>query len=130
MPPPPRVADDLECTLCGTSGIIAEETLFLLGSTSNGLESCSTERESDELSIDLEKAFSGDSVGLQSFGVVATLFVQRMRVNQVSCLLGDFVIMMNETLIMQHKEHSSSFDFPLIYPLSMFRLICSCKYYG
>ena len=36
-----------------------------------GLESCSTERDSDEVSIDLENAFSGDNVGLQSFGVVA-----------------------------------------------------------
>lgn len=45
--------------------------LFLFGSDSMGLDSCSTDRDNDELSIDLENAFKGDNVGLQSFGVVA-----------------------------------------------------------
>lgn len=44
-----------------------------LGSASSGLDSCSTERDRDELSIDLEKAFRGERLGLQSFGVVAII---------------------------------------------------------
>lgn len=65
---PPRVADDRECAAGATTG---GACLFLLGSDSNGLDSCSTDRDSEELSMDLENAFSGDNVGLQSFGVVA-----------------------------------------------------------
>jgi len=65
---PPRVADDRECAAGATTG---GGCLCLLGSDSSGLDSCSTDRDSDELSMDLEKAFRGDSVGLQSFGVVA-----------------------------------------------------------
>lgn len=50
--------------------------IILFGSKSIGLDNCSTERDNDELlSIDLENAFNGDNVGLQSFGVVAiTIF--------------------------------------------------------
>lgn len=65
---PPRVADDRECAAGATTG---GACLFLLGSDSNGLDSCSTDRDNEELSMDLENAFRGDSVGLQSFGVVA-----------------------------------------------------------
>lgn len=65
---PPRVADDRECAAGATTG---GGCLFLLGSDSSGLDSCSTDRDSEELSMDLENAFNGDSVGLQSFGVVA-----------------------------------------------------------
>lgn len=65
---PPRVADDRECAAGATTG---GGCLFRRGSDSSGLDSCSTDRDSDELSIDLEKAFRGDNVGLQSFGVVA-----------------------------------------------------------
>lgn len=65
---PPRVADDRECAAGATTG---GGCLFLLGSDSSGLDSCSTDRDSEELSMDLENAFSGDNVGLQSFGVVA-----------------------------------------------------------
>lgn len=65
---PPRVADERECAAGATTG---GGCLLLLGSDSSGLDSCSTDRDSDELSMDLEKAFRGDSVGLQSFGVVA-----------------------------------------------------------
>lgn len=67
---PPRVADDRECAAGATTGGGCL-WLFLLGSDSSGLDSCSTDRDSEELSMDLENAFSGDSVGLQSFGVVA-----------------------------------------------------------
>lgn len=57
--------------------------MFLLGSDSSGLDSCSTDRDSDELSIDLENAFRGDNVGLQSFGVVAA--ESRNGVEHVAC---------------------------------------------
>lgn len=67
---PPRVADDRECAAGATTG---GTCLFLLGSDSSGLDSCSTDRDSEELSMDLENAFSGESVGLQSFGVVAAV---------------------------------------------------------
>lgn len=65
---PPRVAEDRECAAGATTG---GACLLLLGSDSKGLDSCSTERDNEELSIDLENAFKGDKVGLQSFGVVA-----------------------------------------------------------
>lgn len=45
--------------------------LFLRGSGSRGLDSCSTKRDMFKLSIDRENALTGDNVGLQSFGVVA-----------------------------------------------------------
>lgn len=45
--------------------------LLRLGSVSRGLDNCSTDRDNEELSMDLENAFRGDNVGLQSFGVVA-----------------------------------------------------------
>ena len=52
--------------------------LFILfGSESSGLDNCSTERDNDELSIDLENAFNGDNVGLQSFGVVAKVKIKK-----------------------------------------------------
>ena len=63
---PPRVAEEREAGVA--TGVLC---LLLLGSDSNGLDNCSTERDNTELSMDLENAFSGDSVGLQSFGVVA-----------------------------------------------------------
>lgn len=74
---PPRVADDRECAAGATTG---GGCLFLLGSDSSGLDSCSTDRDSEELSMDLEKAFSGDNVGLQSFGVVAAVSRRDTRV--------------------------------------------------
>lgn len=67
---PPRVAEDLECADGATIG---GGCLFLLGSDSIGLDNCSTDLDSEELSIDLENAFNGDSVGLQSLGVVAAM---------------------------------------------------------
>lgn len=65
---PPRVAEERECA---AGAAIGGFCLFLRGSDSNGLDSCSTDRDNEELSMDLENAFSGDNVGLQSFGVVA-----------------------------------------------------------
>lgn len=65
---PPRVAEEREWAAGAATGVFC---LFLLGSDSNGLDNCSTDRDNEELSIDLEKALRGDNVGLQSFGVVA-----------------------------------------------------------
>lgn len=65
---PPRVAEERECAAGAATGVLC---LFLLGSDSNGLDNCSTDRDNEELSMDLENAFRGDNVGLQSFGVVA-----------------------------------------------------------